>query len=159
MGSCWPGLRILLVGGICAELGEFHGVVVAMCAELAEFASLSVAFVGEIAGSGWVASYRHYDNRTVLISCHSTVDVAINQHWDTYPAVAWHNNYLKRDANPIDLAMKNKEGGEGGIDAIDFGGDRIDAMDCSNSKINAIETTGSVLGIVLNCDPICKNPT
>ena len=35
--------------------------------------------------------------------------------------------------------MKNKEGGEGGIGAIDFGGDRIDAMDCSNSKINAID--------------------
>ena len=51
--------------------------------------------------------------------------------------------------------MKNREGGEGGIDAIDFGGDRIDAMDCSNSKINATdywETTGSVLGIVFNCD-------
>ena len=52
MGICWPGLRILLVGGLCAELGEFPGVVVAMCADLAEFAGLPVAFVGEIAGSG-----------------------------------------------------------------------------------------------------------
>ena len=35
--------------------------------------------------------------------------------------------------------MKNKEGGEGGIDAIDFGGDRIDSMDCNKSDINAID--------------------
>ena len=77
--------------------------------EFAGFGGLLVELLEQLLVLGRWKSYRSSDNNTGFIGYHLTVDVVINQHWEaarTCPDVAWHRNWLKRDADSINWVRR-----------------------------------------------------